>query len=501
MERLARRDADFLALVNRAVYDQPASPYRILLRHAGCEPGDLARLVRMEGVEGALRILFRAGIYLTANELKGRQPVVRGSRTFQVDPAGLRNPDLSFHFVQHSSGSRGTPDTAPLDLRTVREEAASLRAFVDAIGSGSADHAVWGVPGGAAMALILRFAGGGIQPVRWFSQVDPGAPNLRARYRWSTRIMRAGSLLAGRPLPPPRHVPVDRPDPIVGWMTAALQAGRTPHLWTFASNAAVVAGAAARAGIRLVGARFSVSGEPVTPGRLAAIRATGAMAIARYGASEAGVIGYGCLAPAWPDDLHFVADRQAVIQPGTDDGPLPRNALLLTSLRPATRRVLLNASVGDQAAVVDRVCGCPVEALGWTRHLHTVRSEEKVTVGGMTFPDDDVIRVLDQVLPARFGGGPTDYQLLEEEAADGRAQLRLLVHPAVGALDAAAVAETFLAAIGGGRQVERVMGLAWRDARLLRVERRPPEWTTTGKIHHLRQRRRTPLRTGSESPT
>jgi hypothetical protein len=53
----------------------------------------------------------------------------------------------------------------------------------------------------------------------------------------------------------------------------------------------------------------------------------------------------------------------------------------------------------------------------------------------MTFLDTDVIRVLEEELPARFGGTPTDYQLLEEEADDGQPRLQLLVHPRVGPLN------------------------------------------------------------------
>jgi hypothetical protein len=97
----------------------------------------------------------------------------------------------------------------------------------------------------------------------------------------------------------------------------------------------------------------------------------------------------------------------------------------------------------------------------------------------------DVIRVLDEVLPARFGGGPTDYQLIEEEAEDGRPRLRLLVHPRVGEVDPAAVGDAFLAAIGDASEGERLMELRWRQERLLRVERVTPRTTRTGKILHL----------------
>jgi len=131
-----------------------------------------------------------------------------------------------------------------------------------------------------------------------------------------------------------------------------------------------------------------------------------------------------------------------------------------------------------------------MERVGWTAHLHTIRSFEKLTAGGMTFLDVDVIRVLEEILPSRFGGGPTDYQLLEEETQDGRPRLRLLVHPAVGPLGPGLVADAFLEALGDGSGAERVMGLLWRGADLLRVERRPPLATGSGKILHLHQQRR-----------
>ena len=83
-----------------------------------------------------------------------------------------------------------------------------------------------------------------------------------------------------------------------------------------------------------------------------------------------------------------------------------------------------------------------------------------------------------------MGGGP-HYQLVEEETGSGLPRVRLLVHPAVGPLDTTAVAEAFLAAIGGGSGSERMMSQIWRDADVLRVERAAPVATAGGKVHHL----------------
>ena len=485
--RLARREADFLALLG-PVYAQPEHPYRRLLTHAGCRYGDVETLVGREGLEAALHALYRQGVYLTSDELKGRKPVVRGSTTFQVDPSRLRHPTVGGQFRIQSSGSRGTPTTVLTDLASVRDHAIDMILCLEASGQSGSVHAVWGVPGSAAMSQVLRLASCGYPPARWFSQVDPAAPGLHPRYRLGARVMRWGSVLAGIPLPRPEYAPVEDCLPIARWITEAADSGRTVQIWTFASSAVRLCQAAQQAGIDLRGAQFTTGGEPTTEARLATVREAGAVLVPRYGANEAGPIGFGCLAPADADEVHVLGDLHAVIQPGeAGAGPaLPPQALLLTSLRPTARLMLLNASSGDQGVLGERPCGCPMEGLGWTTHLHAIRSFEKLTAAGMTFADVHLVHVLEEVLPARFGGGPADYQLIEEEGEGGRPRLRLLVHPGIGPLDPAAVREAFLAAVSPGSGVERVMGLAWREAALVRVERRPPERTPAGKILHLR---------------
>ena len=103
----------------------------------------------------------------------------------------------------------------------------------------------------------------------------------------------------------------------------------------------------------------------------------------------------------------------------------------------------------------------------------------------MTFLDSDVTRVLDELLPIRFGGGPTDYQLVEEEQPDGRSCLRLLVHPALGPLEPHRVLDAFLTGISAGSSAHQIMALQWRQDGLLTLDREPPRATPAGKILHL----------------
>jgi hypothetical protein len=485
--RLADRSDRFLRLVKRCVYEHPMSPYRALLALAGCEYGDLAGLVAREGVEEALGVLLRHGVYLTVEEFKGRRPVERGRARLDVDPAGLRNPDSMAHIVTQSSGSRGPGSPVPIDVRCWWDRAADTVLFLEARGGTGWRHAVWGVPGGAALADLLRASFSGNAPVRWFSQVDPTAPDLQPRYRWSARLVRWASAVAGVPLPGPEHVAVENSLPIARWMAEVRRAGEVPHLVTFPSSAVRICIAALDAGVDVAGAQFSVAGEPITRSRLDAARRAGAELVPYYAASPCGHIAYACLAPAGPDDLHLLHDLHALVQPASSavDGRLPAGNLFITELLPTTPMVLLNVSLGDHAALTIRRCGCPLERLGWTTHLSAIQSHEKLTAGGMTFLNTDVVRILEEVLPALFGGGPTDYQLSETEGSDGAPRLALLVHPRVGEVETGAVTEAFLAALDGHGGVERVMALAWRGSGLIHVERRPPLATATGKILHL----------------
>ncbi len=441
-----------------------------------------------EGLEESLQTLYREGVYLTVDEYKGRRPAIRGSTTVTFEPQQLSNPLISSHIPQYTSGSRGRATLSSFDLAYIRERTVDQVLYFEALGGGRWQHAIWEPPGGGAILRVLDFMCLGAPLVRWFSPVDPASAGLNPHRRWIGRVLWLGGVLAGAPPPRPRLVPIDFPLPIVRWMAEAIRCGHAPHLMSATPSCAVrLCQAAWAAGIDLRGAHFTITGEPVTRVRLGQISRAGARAVPTYTAVDAGRIGFGCLEPEASDAVHLLDDWHIAIQPGMGGARsnLPPRALLISSLRASAPLIMLNVSLGDQAVLASGRCGCPMERLGWTTRLHSIRSFEKLTAGGMTFLDVDVIRVLDEVLPARFGGGPTDYQLVEDETEEGRPRIRLLVHPRVGELDAEAVADAFLTAIGDHSEGERLMEMQWRQGGVLRVERLPPRTTRTGKILHL----------------
>lgn len=486
-ERFARREAFFLDRLSEALR-LPGSPYARLMEHAGCTEGDVRASVNTEGVEGTLSILFHAGVYLSGDEFKGRRPVERGSLTFTVDPATLVSPDAVVHGLSESSGSRGARTPVPIDLSFVRDHAVNTHVALDAFNGGGWRHAHHGVPGGTSVTNPLEFAKGGNPPKRWFTPVELTTPGLSPRYRWGATAMRITSLAAAVPLPVPTYASFDDPMPIVRWIADELALGGIPHLWGFASTAVLVCQVAAQAGIDITGARFTMGGEPTTAARRRVVENGGAVALPRMGATETDILSYACALPEEPDDMHFFDDRHALIQPdeGRERPGVSTDAMLLTSLLASAPVRLLNVCMGDRATVTRRQCECGLDRDGWNLHIHTVRSFEKLTAGGMTFLDVDVIRVLEEVLPSRFGGRPADWQVVEQIDDDrARPGVALIVDPSVGPLDARKVAEVFLAAIGGGSGGERMMELQWRQGRVLSVLRKAPVRTASGKVVHI----------------
>ena len=486
--RLAERESRWLDFVRRAVFGSSGGVLHRLFDHAGVSFGDLRGLVDREGLEGALQQLFEAGIYITSDEFKGRIPLVRGSLSLELEPASLRNPLAAFHVPARSGWSRSRAAPFLMDLEYIRACAVACALYLDAHGGSTWKKGTWETPGAGARFRLLKYSCFGDRPVAWFTQVDPTA-GLDPVFRWSDRALRLGGSLAGVRVPRPVLASPEDPLPMARWARQVLDSGGEPHWFSFASSVVRLATAAREAGIDLTGSHASLAGEPVTKGRVDTIRSAGIEPLARYGTIEAGPIAYACRNPRAPDHMHIVRDLHALIQagPGSASG-LPEDAVLLTALHPAAPFSMLNFSMGDEAELDEDSCGCPLESLGWQPRIKHVRSFEKLTAGGVTFDDARITRLLEETLPERFGGGPTEYQLVEEESARGEPILVLRVHPRLGPVPEDEILDTLLSGLGGESPIHRVMEQHLRAIADVRIERSAPLITRSSKIMHLHVR-------------
>jgi hypothetical protein len=230
---------------------------------------------------------------------------------------------------------------------------------------------------------------------------------------------------------------------------------------------------------------FRVGSEPFTEARARIIAEAGCRALCHYALGEVGRLGVACTAPQAVDEVHVAADVVALLQRERQLGGAAVGALFCSTLHPAVPKVMVNVELGDYGVMSRRSCGCPFDRLGFRQHLHTIRSYEKLTSEGMHFVGTELLRLVEEVLPDRFGGDPTDYQLVEEEEPSGLPRVSLVVSPRVGKVDADQVIATaleVLASGAGGNGAGRVMAHQWRDAGTLQVVRREPYATMAAKI-------------------
>jgi hypothetical protein len=171
-ERMERREENFLCVVERSVYGYPRSPYLALLKLAGCEWGDLRALVKQKGLEGALRTLREAGVYVTFEEFKGRTPIVRHGQTIPVKARDFDNPCARRDFTLQTGGSTGLATSAYQDLDYIAAGAPHQMLMLDAWDVLDAPVLLWMhiLPGGS-FRFILQRAYFQSDPQRWFSPI------------------------------------------------------------------------------------------------------------------------------------------------------------------------------------------------------------------------------------------------------------------------------------------------------------------------------------------
>jgi hypothetical protein len=481
---LAQRESTFLDTIKRGVFAQPASPYRRLFEHAGIELGDIAHLVGYEGVDGAADRLYEAGVYVSIDEFRGKRPIERPGLSLAVRDVDFDNPLATPTWHATTGGSRSQGRKVLLNFDHLERSVLYYTLFLIAHRASDRPEAMWRpLATRTAVNNALRSAKRRRPMERWFSQTRATQRPFQVR----ELILTGYALLACRrwalPLPTPEHVPFSEAARIARWLEEKARRGTPALIGASVGSAARVCIAAREQGIDIAGTLFRTGGEPLTPARADLFAATDSAVFTDYSMAELGRAGVSCASPNAVGDVHIMLDKLALIQrprvvPTTGETV---NALFFTTLLASAPKLMINVETDDYGVAEDRSCGCPIGELGFARHLHGIRSYEKLTSEGVTLRGRDVLTLLETTLPGRFGGAPTDYQLVEE-VEETLPTLSVLVSPQVGRIDEREVVDVVLSALArGGPRAEGVSKI-WRSAGTLRVLRREPYATSAAKV-------------------
>jgi hypothetical protein len=472
--QLRDREQSFLRIVERGVYARPDSPYYKLMTQAKIGIEDIRLWVKERGIEGALHALYDAGVYVSAEEFRRRTPIKRPGLEIDTRAEDFSNPFLTTAYEARSSGSTGRAQRVFIDLDFIGQETAQTALFHAAHGNLGRPLAVWrpAPPDASGLVNELGYARLGRKSEHWFSQARPGwrGEDLRANVLLNFTLL--ACRLMGRPLSRPEFVPRDRAIVVARWLVEKKRQGRPGYVATNASSATRVCLAAMEQGLDIEGSAMSVSGEPFTAAKAAVLLRAGVHAVEGYTMAQLGGIALGCAdEDVEGTDLHVMSQKLAVIQKDKQVGDETRvPALVYTTLLPHLPTLLINVESGDYGAIEERDCACLFGEVGLRTHILGPRGYDKLTSEGVTFLGDELLRLVEEVLPARFGGNPADYQLVEEEEG-GLTKVGVLVAPSVGAVDEEELTSTVLKALEKHRGGP-LMADQWRQGKTLRVIRR-----------------------------
>ncbi|HSW49456.1 MAG TPA: hypothetical protein VLH09_04740, partial [Bryobacteraceae bacterium] len=432
-EHVRRREENFLDLARRAIYANASNPYHALLRRAGCGYQDLATAVHADGLDATLGVLAEAGVYLTHDEFKGRQPILRPGIEIAVRPGDFMNPLGGGALETTSSGSRstGTITRQSPGFQVYKEAQEAL--FLEQFG---APPRVVGalypiLPSTVGVRRTLSCLRLGVPPERWFTL--GGSLSDSGHYSILTRLLVLQSRLMGQRQPLPVSLPENDFSPPARWIARRKREGAQVLFLAPVSFAVRVAAAALESALDIAGTVFVSGAEALTEAKREVVERAGAEIYPRYGISELGWVACSCSHMNKVNAMHVMKDSVAVITrkrtPPLADAEV--DSLLTTTLHPLSSYVLINVEMDDSGTLEPAACDCPLKAMGLDQQIRDIYSYGKLTGQGITLLGGDVLNVLEKSLPARFGGAPTDYQLVEREG-EAQTVTELRVSPRAG---------------------------------------------------------------------
>lgn len=369
-ERMDNRERRFLDLMERRIFGHPPSPYRALLEMAGCELGDVQVMLKRRGLEGTLRALREAGVYVTFEEFKGRKPIVRHGHEIPVTTWDFDNPITRRHFSYQTGGSTGAASSVCADVDYVAEQVPHDLILEAADGTLDAPLALWRgiLPDNVLAGMLRRACTTRKQAERWFSPIGWRDSKHWFKYAAATCYTLFWMGLYGMQVPFPEVVKVDQALVVARWMAEMVKEHGTCMLSTTVSRAVRACLAAQEAGLDLTGATIRVGGEPPSPAKLRQMERVGARHNPIYVMMECGIIASGCRHPVDGTDVHLLKDAFALFTyPHTVEKiGITVPAFNLTTLLPTAPKLMLNVQMDDYGIVEERHCGCELEDYGFT---------------------------------------------------------------------------------------------------------------------------------------
>ena len=478
------RAARFLDSLDRNVWSSAPSPFRALLEHSGHDRTSVRRLVSDRGLESILEQLRDQGVYVSYEEYLGKVPLRRGRLELHLDPTSFHNRTVMADYLGSTGGTRsgGTPVAMSFEEKRSAAPRTHLR---DAAYGQHPDQpvAVWFpcLPSAAGLGAILSGVTAGRPPERWFSQIPTTMEGIPASKRITNTMLPAFGRLSGMPLPRAEHTPSSDPAPVLAWCIEALSRAGSARLSTYPSSAVRLARLAEAEGESLDGLLVTVLGEPATMGRRRAIERSGARTAAGYAFMQAGGAGTTCPHET-RERYHVYEDKLAVVprRRRRPDG-VEVDAFLWTTMSGTARGVFINVENDDYGSIErdSEPCSCLFGQLGVRTRVGDVRGISKVVAAGVTVAGEVFERLVDEVLPAAFGGSPLEYQFAELDRED-LGTLVLRIDPSIGTVEEAAVLSIVRDELSR-QEVGRLADAVWAPADSVRVLREPPTAAPSGK--------------------
>lgn len=483
-EQLENREGRFLNALHKIVFADPKNPYYSMFRLAGCEYDDVATAVKQHGLEATLHTLYDQGIYLSQTEMKGKQPILRSGQHIPADISSFVNPTVSGYIEGCSSGSSGKPTRTrrSIPYKIYREAYSSIeRKEFDL------DRRVEVVlkpilPSMSGLGYCVRASRLGQRLERWFTV--GGTVGDSGHYRAVTTSFVLLANAFGTRVPYPIYLPQNEFTPVAEYIARRCAEGTACVLRGNPSQVTRVAVAACDKRLDIRGTLCLTGGEAVTEAKRRVIEAAGAEVYPAYGAYEVGGIGRACRKMKAGNCVHLRLDALAAISrrrqaPFSD---VIVDSLILTTLLPFSPLFLINVEMDDAGVIEPVECDCTFARFGFNYQLRNIMSIGKLTGQGMTLTGTDIVSILEEALPARIGGAPGDYQLVEREG-EGQTQIVLRVSPKVSCTPTE-VKALFLKELGrfvGGSLAAR----SWRHSEAVTVVIAEPFATESGKVHPL----------------